>query len=398
MVEEQVAGESLASGTDIDRWTLPGMALHQEMDRLRAQGPVVPVTFMGAPSWLVTRHAELEQVFKDTEAFPPQLSYKAGIEPVIGETFQTMEEERNRFYRKLATPSFRPRMVDRLDSTLLADVAHELIDGFVADGCADLVKQFTERYPYIIIARVLGIPRDEEDKFFRWVMGILSFNWDPARALQCRDELWQYLDPLIDQRSAEPREDVISQLIHDELDGVRLTREQVKSHVGIMFTAGSSTSHDSIGNLLYALLTTGDCWQQVLAEPSLRDAAIEEALRWEPAVSVLPRLSSMERVVSFAGVDIQPGSFIMMGIAAANHDPAVFDDPHRFDICRDSPKKMTFGHGPRTCPGMHLARKELRVTLDTLLQRLPQLSLLEPETAAPSGTIFRNPEKLQCRF
>lgn len=386
------------TASDIDQWQLPGLLLHERFDTLREQGPVVPIRFMGADAWLITRHAELEQAFKDTENFPPHASYKLGIEPLIGETFQSMEEERNRFYRKLATPTFRPRQVERIDCSMLADVAHELIDKFVAQAEVDLTTAFTERYPYIVIARLLGIPRDEEEKFARWVVGILKFNWDPVEAIKCRDELWAYLDPIIEQRREQPEDDVISQLIHDELDGVRMTTEQVKSHIGIMFTAGSSTSHDSIGNLLYGLLTTGNNWREVVADPGLRDNAIEEALRWEAAVSILPRLSRGDRVVSFAGVDIQPNSFVMMGIAAANHDPAVFDEPHRFDIYRDSGKKITFGHGPRTCPGMHLARRELRVTLDTLLDRLPNLRLLESEKAAPTGTIFRNPPELLCRL
>jgi cytochrome P450 len=87
-----------------------------------------------------------------------------------------------------------------------------------------------------------------------------------------------------------------------------------------------------------------------------------------------------------------------MGIAAANHDPALYDDPHRFDIHRRSPKKMTFGHGVRLCPGMHLAKKEIRVALDALLERLPNLKLTEPELSAPTGTIFRQPKQLRCRF
>ena len=132
--------------------------------------------------------------------------------------------------------------------------------------------------------------------------------------------------------------------------------------------------------------------------PDLRENAIEEALRWEPAVSFLPRISKMSGATPFAGVDIQPNSFVIMGITAANHDPAVYDEPHRFDIFRASPKKMTFGHGVRLCPGMHLARKEIRVALDAVLERLPNLELIQAERSAPCGTIFRQPKQLLCKF
>jgi len=390
--------EAATLAQDIAEWELPGMQLHTLMDQLRAQAPIVPVHFMGMPSWLITRHTELEQAFRDFENLPPERAYKFGIEPLIGETFQSMSGERHRFYRKLATPTFRPRMVEQINFRMFSDVANELIDTFVADGQGDLVTQFTERYPHIIIARLLGLPRDAEAQFARWVVGILNFKRDPGRARECRDELWAYLDPVIDRRTRDPEDDVISQLIHDEVDGVSMTKEQVKSNVAIMFTAGSSTTHDSIGNLIYGLSTTGDCWEWVRDNPELRENAIEEALRWEPAVSFLPRLSKKEGSTPFAGADIQPNSFVFMGIAAANHDPALYDDPHRFDIHRRSPKKMTFGHGVRLCPGMHLAKKEIRVALDALLERLPNLKLTEPELSAPTGTIFRQPKQLRCRF
>jgi cytochrome P450 len=383
---------------DVAEWELPGMELHSLLDRLREQAPIVPVKFMGMPSWLITRQVELEQAFRDTENLPPERAYKFGIEPLIGETFQSMSGDRHRFYRKLATPTFRPRMVEQINFTMFHDVANELIDSFIADGEVDLVTQFTERYPHIIIARLLGLPRDEEEQFARWVVGILNFKKNPGLARECRDELWAYLDPVIEDRQQNPKDDVISQLIHDEVDGVRMTPEQVKSNVAIMFTAGSSTTHDSIGNLVYGLATTEDYWDQVRNNPDLRENAIEEALRWEPAVSFLPRISKMSGATPFAGVDIQPNSFVIMGITAANHDPAVYDEPHRFDICRASPKKMTFGHGVRLCPGMHLARKEIRVALDAVLERLPNLELIQAERSAPCGTIFRQPKQLLCKF
>lgn len=383
---------------DVAGWELPGMQLHALLDRLRKQAPIVPVKFMGMPSWLITRQTELEQAFRDTENLPPERAYKFGIEPLIGETFQSMSGDRHRFYRKLATPTFRPRMVEQLNFTMFADVASELIDTFIADGEVDLVTQFTERYPHVIIARLLGLPRDAEAQFARWVVGILNFKKNPGLARACRDELWAYLDPVIEDRKNNPKDDVISQLIHDEVDGVRMTPEQVKSNIAIMFTAGSSTTHDSIGNLIYGLTTTEDCWERVRDDPELRENAIEEALRWEPAVSFLPRLSKMEGTTPFAGVDILPNTFVIMGITAANHDPALYDEPHRFDIFRKSPKKMTFGHGVRLCPGMHLAKKEIRVALDALLERLPNLKLMQAERSAPTGTIFRQPKQLLCKF
>ncbi len=381
---------------DLTQWQLPGMELHRFMDEMRERAPIVPILFMGTPSWLITRYDALEHGFKDTVGLPPHRVYQFGIAPLIGENFQSMEGERHRLYRKLATPTFRPRVVEKIDSTMLEDVANELIDTFIDQPQVDMVKVFTERYPYLVIARLLGIPRDEEEQFSRWVIGLLNFNSEPDRAYQCRDELWAYLDPVIEDRRANPRDDVISQLIHDEVNGVRMDEALLKSHIGIMFSAGSSTTHDSIGNLLYALLSPGDNWDRMWHSTAQRDQAIEELLRWEPAVSFLPRMTRDDQSTHFEGVELAPNSFVFMGIAAANHDPAVYTDPHAFNIDRGECQMMTFGHGPRTCPGMHLARKELRVTLDILLERLPQLKLVDVGASAPRGTIFRSPEKILC--
>ena len=383
---------------DFSRWQLPGMELHHLMDELREQAPVVPITFHGMPAWLATSHQALTAAFKDTVALPPHRAYQIGIMPLIGENFQSMEGERHRLYRKLATPTFRPRMVEQMDDGMLRDIANELIDDFSGVGEVDMVAEFTLRYPYIVIARLLGIPRDDEQKFADWVVGMLHFSTEPERAYQCRDELWAYLDPVIEERRSHPRNDVISQLIHDEVDGIKMDDALLKSHIGIMFSAGSSTTHDSIGNLLYGLLSTCNDWQAVRDDPALRDAAIEEALRWEAAVSFLPRVSREGEPIHLEGVEIPPDTFVFMGIAAANHDPALCDNPHTFDVRRGETRMMTFGHGPRMCPGMHLARMNLRVTLDALLERLPGLNLLDPEASKPCGTIFRHPTELRCRL
>lgn len=383
---------------DFDTWQLPGIELHQLMDDLRALAPVVPVTFLGEKVWLITDHAHVAAGFRDNNIFPPHTPYKIGIEPVIGETFQSMAGDRHRIFRKLATPTFRPRSVEQMDSDMLASVANELIDSFIDQGEADLISVFTERYPFVVIARLLGIPKEEEEQFHRWVMAILRFRSNPEKAMTCRDELWNYLDPVIADRRKHPKEDVISQLIHHELDGIQMTDEQVKSHVGIMFTAGSSTTHDSLGNILYALLVNNDNWQRVKNNPELRSLSIEETLRWEPAVSILPRMSRSEEAIDFGGVTIEPNNFVLFGICAANHDASVFDDPHDYQIGRNVEDMMTFGPGPRMCPGMHLARKELSVTLDLLIEKLPNLRLIDPEGSKPCGTIFRSPQRLLCNF
>ena len=389
---------SSASSIDFGVDQFPGQKLHETIDELRQRGPIVSVKFSGMPAWLIVDHKFLNEAFHDNDNFPPHMPYQLSIEPVLGETFQTMQGDRHRFYRKLATPTFRPRSIERMDSTTLVDVANELIETFIDNREVDLVAEFTQLFPFAVIANLLGIPQEEKEQFYDWTMAILRFNSDPDRAFHCRDELWNYLDPVIEERRKNPDEDVISHLIHDELQGIRMNNEQIKAHIGIMFTAGSSTTHDSLGNILYALLKNTENWRLVSAKPELRARAIEETLRWEPAVSVLPRMSRSDRTIRFGGVDIEPNSLVLFGICAANHDATIYKNPHEYIIQRDTGSMMTFGPGPRMCPGMHLARKELAVTLDLLTEHFPNLKLVDVDSSKPCGTVFRGPERLICQF
>jgi cytochrome P450 len=161
-----------------------------------------------------------------------------------------------------------------------------------------------------------------------------------------------------------------------------------------MFAAGATTTCDAIGNLLHALLTRPGLWQRLVDEPSLRAAAVHEGLRFDTPVANLPRISAT-RTVKFGGQRIPPESFVLFSMAAANRDPDVFREPHRFELERETGEPLTFGRGERSCPGMHLARKEIRVALDALLEAFPSLRLLgNPIDSAPRGALVRGPQTL----
>lgn len=382
---------------DLYRDPLPGPALHAFLAARRAEGPVVPVTFGGMPALLTTRHDTVAETFRDNGRFPPALAYRVGSEPVVGRTFQSMDDADHRVYRRLATPAFRSRAVARLEATGLADLAHELLDGLHGTTEADLAATFTHRYPFIVIARLLGIPREAEDRFHHWALDMLGLRRDRAGALRAAAAFTDYLGPVLAERRRTPGEDVISELAHAEIEGRRFTDEEIFSHVRLLFAAGATTTHDALGSLLVALLGEGDGWARVAATPADRPAAIEELLRWETPVAILPRLSAPEPT-SLAGTDIPPSTMVLLGIAAANRDPAAFPDPDRYDIDRDTTAMLSFGPGPRSCPGMHLARKEIAVALDVLLERHPRLRLADPAAAQPRGATVRGPTHLPVRL
>jgi cytochrome P450 len=148
--------------------------------------------------------------------------------------------------------------------------------------------------------------------------------------------------------------------------------------------------------LLFALLSHEGAWEGLRREPSCIPRAVDEALRWETPVAVLPRMSRSEPI-EFHGVGIPANSWVLFGIAGANRDPEHYASPDRFEIDRVPTDTLTFGRGVKSCPGMHLARKNLSVALEVLLERLPALELLDPEAAVPRRTVLRSPDALRVR-
>jgi cytochrome P450 len=378
---------------DLAAGGLPGQEYHDVLDALREQGPVVQVVFGGEPAWIITRHAELAQAFHEVDRFPPVAGYRRTTEPTVGRSFISMEEPEHRIYRKLATPMFRPIAVAQADREPLVQLAHELIDEFVEESEVDLVARFSKRFPMAVICRMLGIPRDAEADFLRWALGLLSFPFDPEGAARCAEEFTEYLVPLVQARRRAPKDDVISQLVAAEVEGRRLDDEAVLSHVRLLFPTGADTTTSAIGSLLYALLSQDGLWKRVVENRAERAPAIEELLRWECPVGMTPRVSAA-KTIEYGGVEIPPDSWVLYCLAAANRDPRVYRDPHRFDPARPARTLLSFGPGPRQCPGMHLARKELGVALDVLCERLPGLRLLDAEASRPVGTVLRGPESL----
>jgi cytochrome P450 len=374
---------------------LPGHEMFELLEELRGDGPLARATFAGAPCFLTTTHGLLLEGFIDAAKFPPARLYQNSIARVIGPNFQSMEGARHTLYRRLATPAFRSRAVERYEREGMAELAHELLERLDGRGEADLASAFTHRFPFLVLCRLVGIPRDREDEFHQWAAEMVTPPNVPLEV--CRRaaaEFTRYLAPTLAERRREPRSDVISELIAAEVEGRHLTDEEISSHVKLMFSAGATTTCDGIGNLLHAVLSHSGAWEQVVDDPSVRATAVHESLRWQTPVPNLPRISA-EETVEFGGREIPPKSFVLFSMASANRDPAVYDDPHRFDPARSSRDILSFGRGERSCPGMHLAKKELSIALDVLIDRFPKLRLQgDPQASAPTGAIIRGPKTL----
>ena len=384
------------TATTIDFMTapLPGAELHDALRELRGQGPVVDVTMYGQPAQMVTRFADLRAFFADQEQFPGGDVYQFHTEPVVGRTFISMNEKEHDQYRVLAMPAFRSRATSRFVDAELVPLAHELVDTFVDRGEADLFDVFVGRLPFWSISRKLGLPVGTEEHQRRWALQMLSYPSDPQAALDAAAAVTEFLMPSVEERIREPRDDVLSHLLHSDHDGMRFTVDEVVAHVRLLYVVGATTTSDSMSNLFWTVLSDPALLDRARTDADLRARIVHELLRWEPPVSVLPRVATSGGEIG--GITIPPGGMLLCAIASANRDEAVFTDPDRFDPDREQGELLTFGFGSKFCPGSHMARQQLEAALGVVLERLEDLRLVDADP--PAGAILRRTEHLHVAW
>jgi cytochrome P450 len=340
---------------------------------------------------------EAVQVLRDNETYSSGL-YEGIIGEVMGRTILQMDEPEHRLHRALVSPTFRSKVLERWEGDLVQRVVNELIDGFAGLGSADLVQELTFNFPVQVIAQILGLPRSDFPTFQRWAIHITSVasNWE--RGVAASGELRDYFAAVLDERRAHPADDLISELLVAEVDGRRLDDEEIYSFLRLLLPAGVETTYRASGSLLYGLLTNPDQLARVIEDRSLIPAAFEEAIRWEPPVTVILRRAT--RDTELAGVAIEEGADVALLLGAANRDERKYEHPERFDLFRASRQSVGFGFGVHVCLGMHLARMETRVALNTLFDRLPDMRLA-PEPGQDlhiKGMAFRSPIALPIAF
>lgn len=349
-----------------------------------------PVTVLGFD--------ECVTVLRDYETYSSTV-YEAVMGSVMGRTILQMDEPEHRMQRALVSPAFRSKMLEKWEDGLVRAVANELIDRFAARGRADLVREFTFNFPVQVIARILGVPRSDYPRFQRWAIAIVSVaaNWD--RGIAASNALRDYFAGVLDDRRRRPDDDLITELVNVEVDGAKLTDEEIYSFLRLLLPAGVETTYRASGSMLFGLLTNPDQLKAVLADRSLLPRAFEETVRWEPPVTIVLRRST--RATELAGVNVPEGSDVALMLGAANRDPRKYERPHDFDIFREERQHVGFGFGTHICLGMHLARMETRVALNTLFDRLDDLRLdpeADPADVHVHGVAFRSPLALPVVF
>ncbi|MDZ7827021.1 MAG: cytochrome P450 [Gammaproteobacteria bacterium] len=371
----------------------------------------------GQPLCIATRYADCQALVRDRRlghAFREGLEEQHGIpadqvlerNPVyrnLGNSILLMDPPDHRRIRGLVAKAFDARRTEAMRPRVRA-IAHRLIDAFEAEGGGDLVSLFTFPLPVIVICEMLGIPEADHDRFIhgdriagRVIDPTPMTEAELAEANAGSLETYAYFQDLLDRRRAEPEDDLLTALVQAETEDGRLSYEEMVANVSLLFGAGHETTVNLMGNGLLALWRNPEQLAKLRADLSLMPRAVEEMLRFDSSVQLTGRKALED--LEFGGLEMKRGEQILALIGAANHDPAAFSDPERFDISRDEQKPLSFGGGIHHCLGAQLTRVEADEALKVLFERLPDLELEEIDAPKRKPTItLRGLTELPARW
>jgi pimeloyl-[acyl-carrier protein] synthase len=351
--------------------------------RLRAEDPVhhSPLGF-----WVLTRYEDVVAALRDPrlakEAIASFVAARFGAPvPAMGLSMLDRDPPDHTRLRGLVSKAFTPRVVEGLRPRI-QEIVDGLLDGVKARGSMDLIEEFAYPIPVAVICEMLGVPIEDHERFRGWSLDIargLDLLWlGPdsdvgRRSVAARHALGDYFRGLIAQRRAAPRSDLLSGLIAAEEAGDKLNENELLATCILLLIAGHETTVNLIGNGMLALLRHRDQLERLQREPGLIASAVEELLRFDGPVQRTARIPSED--VTFGGHTIAKGEMVMPFIGAADRDPTQFPEPDRLDIGRTDNRHIAFGWGIHFCLGAPLARIEGQIAINTLLRRLPKVSL-----------------------
>ena len=347
--------------------------------------------------WFVTRRADIVRILRDPATFGTD-SPRSPIRDIFGSHMLSTDGAERVRYKSHCMPSFTANRVRETEAAAIEMVADSLVDSFVGNGSAELRAAFASPVAFKAMAHVMGIPEGDHQRFRAWydafASALANFSGDPEvrqQGAEAASEFRLQVGQCLSESSAAPQGSLLAELVGQSL--VRLSNEEILSNALIILFGGLETTESVILNAMWALLTHPEQFEEVRREPALLGPAIEETLRWEPAVQSCTRYVRVATCLH--GVELEENEIVQCMLGAANRDPSFFADPDRFDIHRaNASEHMSFGVGTHFCLGAPLARLEAEISLRVLLRRLANLRLISGHPNRPRGYEFRKPPAL----
>jgi cholest-4-en-3-one 26-monooxygenase len=366
---------------------------HPVFKRMRAEDPIQWTTGrISRGFWSITRYEDALTVYRDAETFSSQ-RYSVGL-PSNPEAEQMLSPEmrgcgqmligtdppRHNAMRRRFNGSFLPRAIARLESSS-RPIVSEIIDAVAPRGQCDFVVEVAARLPMAIICEMMAIPRADWESIFKWANMVIGGE-DPEyqvggsalnTSMEGGMQLFMYCLNLAKNRRDTPGGDLLSVIGTAKLDGILLNDMEI-GHNAVMFVLGGlETTRNAISGGVLELMRNPDQWKRLAQTPALMPTAIEEILRWTTPITHIMRTAT--RDFEWRGRQIRDDDWIAIWNVSANRDEEAFADPYRFDITRNPNYHLAFGQGEHFCIGSHLARLELRLMLEEVMRRMPDLRL-----------------------
>lgn len=337
--------------------------------RMRAESPVHWHETPGF--WALTRHEDVIAVSRDPETFCSSRGILlSDIErPVMPrQSIIYIDPPEHAQYRKLVQPAFSPGRLRALEARI-GEIVRELLEAIEPDSAVDFVDAFAAPLPMLVIAEMLGVPGEDRARFKRWSDAIIAAGTQQTPENMAQSvELLEYFAAVLAARRARPSDDLISLLVHSEIDGERLEEFDLLMFCMTLLVAGNETTRNLLAHGALALATYPEERALLRGDPSLLPRAVEEMLRWGSPIASFMRIAT--RTTELRGTRIEEGDRLLMLYVAANRDESVFGaDAEEFRVTRDASRHVAFGFGEHFCLGAQLARMEARIALAALLER-----------------------------